>query len=594
MRLFLALFVLAPLALGGCISRKGADDPEGSPRPGEPPRGTLTLSPADPVLAADGKTPVKVTFQVLRGKEDVTSEATLSTPDAWLGSFQGATFTSVAGAGGRTTVTARVGDDFGMTSLTVRTSAIVIAPGAPNDAPDRFNGRPDPGLNPVLAYPPDKVLIPPNLHELEIQWHKGPATLFEIALVGDAVDLRIYTPCPPAGMGCGLIPDEASWKFLSQAARSRSVRLRLRATTDGGGVGTSDVRTISFANDEIQGGLYYWAASAGGIFRYDFGLRGQKAEPFYTPLHAVATCVGCHALSRNGKRIAAGMNIPGPAFLRTLEVATRTKLFEIPGVPLVSGSDFQAFTSDGERLITVEKNGLTLRDGGSGMIIGQVPQVPNANMPDVSPDNKLVVFARGNCALVCPTLQVDQASLYTVPFMNDTFGAPRELVRSAGENNYYPSFSPDGRFVVFNRSTGSSYDAADARVMIVPAQGGTPIDLASVNKEVGNSWPKWGPFVQKFGTDTILWLTFSSRRAYGLRPVSAAQLWMVPVDVGKLLKGEDPGYPPFRLPFQELGTGNHIAQWVEKVDRAPCTPGDTSKCQPGEVCIDGLCVPVIK
>ena len=35
-------------------------------------------------------------------------------------------------------------------------------------------------------------------------------------------------------------------------------------------------------------------------------------------------------------------------------------------------------------------------------------------------------------------------------------------------------------------------------------------------------------------------------------------------------QGMDAGYPPIRLPFQELATGNHIAQWVEVVDRAPC------------------------
>ena len=33
------------------------------------------------------------------------------------------------------------------------------------------------------------------------------------------------------------------------------------------------------------------------------------------------------------------------------------------------------------------------------------------------------------------------------------------------------------------------------------------------------------------------------------------------------------GFPPFWLPFQDLSTGNHIAQWTTKVDRMPCTPG---------------------
>jgi hypothetical protein len=69
---------------------------------------------------------------------------------------------------------------------------------------------------------------------------------------------------------------------------------------------------------------------------------------------------------------------------------------------------------------------------------------------------------------------------------------------------------------------------------------------------------------------------------------------MVPVEIGALEKGQDSGYPPIRLPFQELGTGNHIPQWVEQVDRAPCSVIDMTGCGMGERCMDGYCVPVIQ
>jgi hypothetical protein len=162
-------------------------------------------------------------------------------------------------------------------------------------------------------------------------------------------------------------------------------------------------------------------------------------------------------------------------------------------------------------------------------------------------------------------------------------------------NNYYPSFSPDSRFVVYNRAAGDSYNAADAKVMVIAASGGgKPIDLTSVNDSVGNSWPKWSPFVHHFQRRTILWLTYSSLRPFGLRNTPAAQIWMVPVDLAKLEAGQDSGYPPFRLPFQDLATGNHIAQWVASVERAPCTPGEMSGCSADEQCRDGYCTPVIK
>lgn len=112
-------------------------------------------------------------------------------------------------------------------------------------------------------------------------------------------------------------------------------------------------------------------------------------------------------------------------------------------------------------------------------------------------------------------------------------GIPTELVKSAGENNYYPAISPDGRFVMFNRAAGDSYDAMDAKVMVIPVGGGF-IHFTSVNTIAGNSWPKWSPFVHRFKGKSILWLSFSSRRPYGVRGGTNAQIWMVPVEINSL------------------------------------------------------------
>lgn len=587
----------SPGRSGDGDSSAGPDNPGTT---GTPPgaMNTLSITPKDLVLRVDQKSGATQTYRVTRDGQDVTAQATLYLDNPRLGSFKGALFTANPGTAGKGNVQAKLGADWGTTTLTLKLAAVIIGKGAPADAPLRFMGAPDPNNAPELAYPPDGALVPPNLNELEFQFHPRQATLFEVHLSGEVLDLRIYTPCVTAGSGCGLLPDEDTWKLLSQAERGHTVAVSVRGTSDKGGVGTSAPQALSFGDDDILGGLYYWAASAGGIFRYDFGRRGQKAENFYSPgLAGLVTCVGCHALSRNGKRIAVGLNIPGPAQMRALEVATRNKLFEVGnGIPILGGSDYESFTADGELLVTTEKGGLTIRKA-DGTVVGSTPQVANADMPDVAPDGSQVVFARGagTCVLgLCVTLSVQSAGLYTVPFKGDSFGDPKELVPAGGANNYYPAFSPDGRFVVFNRSGGDSYDAADARVMIVPAAGGDPIDLKSVNEPVGNSWPKWGPFVQHFKGATILWLTFSSRRDYGLRHLGNSQLWMVPVDVARLQKGMDPGYPPIWMPFQDMGTGNHIAQWVETVQRAPCSDVEHSGCMPNEMCVDGMCVPGVQ
>ena len=596
------LSALLCLCLSCNTNREVAEDPV-EQKPGDPqqPEYALTLTPADASLGVDGKTATTLDYRVLRRGEDVTAQATLFLEDSRIGDFNGASLTVKPGASGKTRVHARIGDDEGVTTLTVRVIVIVIGPGAMPDAPTKFGGSEDAGHAPSIAYPPAGALVPPNLNELEIHWLPNSGSLFEVRFVGSALDLRIYTSCSVVGSGCVLLPDESSWRWLAQAARNDTVQLTVRSSLSGGAaVGTSAAQKLSFGNDDMKGGLYYWAASSGGLARYDFGLRGQKAEAYYGPLQAGALCVGCHALSRNGKRVAVGMNTPGPAAMRSLETATRTKLFEVGKLGIGVGSNYQAWTYDGSYLITTETGGLTVRDGTTGAVKGPNPSVANANMPDISPDSKQVVFSRNitpQCiGPLCETLSVQSATLYTVPFSSDqTFGTPVILAKADGMSNYYPSFSPDGRFVVYNRASGDSYDSTTARVMIIAANGsGSPIDLTSVNDLVGNSWPKWSPFIHRFGSSTILWLTFSSRRAYGVRPTPAAQLWMVPVDIAKLEAGQDSGYPPFRLPFQELNTGNHIAQWVETIERAPCTIGDTSGCSSGEQCVDGYCTPVIK
>jgi hypothetical protein len=40
---------------------------------------------------------------------------------------------------------------------------------------------------------------------------------------------------------------------------------------------------------------------------------------------------------------------------------------------------------------------------------------------------------------------------------------------------------------------------------------------------------------------------------------------MAPFDITKANAGQDPTSVMFRLPFQNLVTNNHIAQWTERV-----------------------------
>jgi len=494
-----------------------------------------------------------------------------------------------------------------MAQLAGKITQVVIAPGAPADAPAQFGGPSDTGLIPTIVYPPDGVIMPPNLSELELQWKpSGATTLYELRFVSTYLDLTIYTGCTVIADGCGYLPDEATWQLMSAQAHGDTMQLSVRATSGAsGGVGTAATQTISFTDEDLLGGLYYWAADSGKIVRYDFGKRGQAAESFYTPGEAGALCVGCHALARNGERIAVGLNAPLPVSgLRLLDIATKATLYE-------GTSNFAAFSPDATRALLNTGADLSLLDVTTGQV-GSAPVIVQANQPDWSADGSRVVFARNGACPVpffCESQPgVSGASLFTVPVSGDSFGAPVELV-SGGGNNFYPAFSPDGTLVAFNRSASNatSFDAKDARLWVVGASGGVPLPLTRASATIGNvgdSWPKFAPYSHHSKGETIFWLTFSSRRDYGLRLLNSqksvtndedsriAQIWMVGVPKSALTTGTVPtaGYPAFWLPFQSATSGNHIAQWVEKIVRQPCTTIDAVPCPNGESCENGVCV----
>jgi len=171
-----------------------------------------------------------------------------------------------------------------------------------------------------------------------------------------------------------------------------------------------------------------------------------------------------------------------------------------------------------------------------------------------------------------------------------------------GKNRYYPAISPDGTMVVYDESTcthgtpklGQVPDPScngdvdpTATMFVIPLAGGSAIPLAHANSPgvtdgtttaLTNSFPRWAPFVEKLDEiHQVVWLTFSSTRQYGLRapPPSTAPdeavagnlIWMVAVTLSP--GGGDPSYAAFCLPFQDVTTSNHLAQWAKYFIQGP-------------------------
>ena len=150
------------------------------------------------------------------------------------------------------------------------------------------------------------------------------------------------------------------------------------------------------------------------------------------------------------------------------------------------------------------------------------PRYVQAN-PIWSPDGKYVVFARHEAHYFKDTLENnsilldrDEAKefteegktfkydLYRIPFNDGAGGTPEPLTGASGNgmSNYFPKYSPDGKWIVFCRAKSFMLLQPDSRLWIIPAEGGEARELRC-NTSRMNSWHSWSPNGK--------WLVFSSK-----------------------------------------------------------------------------------
>jgi hypothetical protein len=272
--------------------------------------------------------------------------------------------------------------------------------------------------------------------------------------------------------------------------------------------------------------------------------------------------------------------------------------------PLAQRSTFQSWSPDDAAFVGVFGDGgekdLLLFDGVTGARTGTIPLGgAQAGHPDWSPDGRRIAFTDVGVTHIDQAPERGGISFVERAGPGQAWGPPYALVPGvAGKNRYYPAVAPDGSFVVYDESTcppGKTYDRAcnadtdpSARLWAVPFPPAAPrpVELAAANRpgvadrgatDLGTSYPKWNPFAFHVSAESqILWLTFSSLRRYGLRPSpppasthealpNGTLIWMVAIDPARLARGEDPSAAAFCLPFQDIGTSNHIAQWTSGV-----------------------------
>jgi hypothetical protein len=585
--------------------------------------GTMRIEPADSNLTVKRGQTASLGFRAfatMKGSTvevEITSRTVFYVPDNYLvGSFPAdgsplfstrlpALATDPPQRGGTVTVQAQAANSNDplttvTTTLTVKVVDVVVpadgspaaTPALPADPGSVFTGTEDPTLAPTLVYPNDGVLLPPNLGTLEVHFLPGSQAgeLYEISLQGTYIDQRFYTRCyaDPArfvGGACVQELDAATVGVLFESSRGKdAIKVSIRGANDAGQFGTSAQASLQVAADRVDGAVYYWTASSPPrIMRFDFGSQAGLAaalQPSDLPNDSGTNpsggtrCVGCHALSRDGKRLAASDGSSNQGYLvylndLTLPRTATSNWLTVDGRANGPASQnkvlLTSFNPDGSEFVAVAPSNdataqpakLLFHDGATGLrkttADGTLPLSFTPTFPDWSPDGGSIalthIYGANNATI---TFQEGGISLITQGTAGWNLPPIDVVPHEVGKNRYNATFVPDSSFLLFSetiRQTGDATlavdgysDAAAKTWAVAPAAGATPVALDKSNAsgiadsltltdnratalqqklaagQLMNTFARAAPFASTAQNgDKLFWFTVSSQRRAGLR-----------------------------------------------------------------------------
>ncbi|NVB80075.1 MAG: hypothetical protein HOV81_16900 [Kofleriaceae bacterium] len=501
---------------------------------------------------------------------DVTSEVSFAI-DSGYGGFAASTLTMTAA--GKASVYATLVDKRATAQVIARLKDTRVDPSLPAGAADWFQNNPeDPARAPTVVYPPADVVMPRNLGDFEVHWTDAVGNdVFEVSLKTEFADVRAIVPGNNGAIA------NSSWmaflakEWLDAVSFDSSVQFQVRGVQSSNPtvIGPTQPQLVKLSNEDMLGGLYYWAATAQngpyGIFRHDMSHPGQPAEQYYTTAQTGGRCVACHVLSRDGRHMAITyVGGGGPATM--VDVETKAAQTE------TRAWNFGTFTPDGNEFLAVSNGTLAVIDYATQTTLATMPASGQVTHPDLSADGTMLVYVQKSTGGDW-SFTGGKVMMRTYDVATRQFG-PEQTVIADTANNYYPSFSPDGKWILFNRAAGGdAYNNGNATLWVAKAEpNALAIELVNANAGLGltNSWGRWAPFAQTLGAanDPMYWITVSSTREFGVRLVGAArkpQIWMTPFFPNQMTSNADPSAHAFRLPFQNIDSNNHIAQWTEQI-----------------------------
>lgn len=609
---------------------------------------SLAITPPDSTITVTSLTMPQT--ETLTARVTYSGGSTVSMPATWSVDVPAiATITSggvVTPSGatfGKINVTAKVGSLTATTTVTVALSLVVPSASVPTGNQSMLGGATtaDPAVT-AFAYPYDQTVFPLGLQPPELQWNGGSAgDQYLLHLTAPNLDVAVFTTADPPSR---YTLTQALWNTITSSAATQSVAVQLNRLPSGSGSAyVSAKQTWKIANADLRGIIYYWEISVGQIVALDLATgtnqpvfdSGSSATlgtpvpinssgaptPPWEDNGAGKKCVACHSVSKDGSTLVsifskASPGSTGPLGVISLANDTITAISDY-----TTDGTYDALTPDGAYSV-VDYSGktMTMLSTATAMpVASALDGQANLCDPTFSPDGTLFALA-SNCdpGFGYPVeFRTSDLTLYSFSASaSPYFTNPQTVLTSAGVGDAiaFPSFSPDSKFIVYQRGDYSRAKYTDSSMTnthgnddlyIAPAAANAAqIALSNLNGTsvlpTQDLHLNYAPTVNPIAVGGYFWVVFTSPRDYGNEMVAPGtaypndptyanrkQLWVAAIDAN--VGTTDPSHPAFWLPGQDFTTANMFGYWA----LAPCkrtpTDGGTASCTAGFECCSGYC-----
>jgi tetratricopeptide (TPR) repeat protein len=418
---------------------------------------------------------------------------------------------------------------------------------------------------PELAFrcPPNNTLFPPEIAPCTFAWQdasKADTWLVLVEFPGDARRLHFVS------QRMDWTPPAREWQEIKERSRKRRAKvtvLGLQRSAPFNLLSRGQI-SISTSADKVGAPLFYREVNLPFIdavkdpsrIRWRFGTIDAEQPPPVV-LEGLPVCGNCHSFSQDGRTL--GMDVDYANNKGSYVITAVARNMVLASSEIMTWDNYRPedhqktygllsqVSPDGQVVISTVKDksvfvarpdlafsqlffpirgilAIYHRNNGTFQALpgADDPQYVQSN-PSWSPDGRYIVFARAqayqlkskeaeaelllreqDCAEFLREGKPFLFDLYRIPYNNGQGGKAEPLAGASrnGRSNYFPKYSPDGKWIVFCQARSYMLLQPDSELYIIPAGGGTARRLQG-NTTRMNSWHSWSP--------NSRWLVFSSK-----------------------------------------------------------------------------------